>query len=67
MACQGRQNRLPELLFGCLLETWFEEVRFIRHFFPARALPIRLSVAAHRILHRLFGLMIVVRGRKPVK
>lgn len=46
---------------------YFETEMTTRHFFPMRAVPIRLPKSVHRLLHRHFGLMIVFRGKKKPK
>jgi SAM-dependent methyltransferase len=42
----------------------FHVVETRRHYFPARALPIRIPRPVHRWLHDRHGLMIVARGEK---
>lgn len=47
-----------------MASPYFEIEKVHRHFFPLRALPFKVPRILHGFLHRHFGLLIVLRGRK---
>jgi SAM-dependent methyltransferase len=56
----GRSFTKPEFLG--MIGRHFDVVQTRRHYFPARALPLRIPGPLHRWLHNNHGLMIVARG-----
>jgi ubiquinone/menaquinone biosynthesis C-methylase UbiE len=55
--------------FRAMLQPYFEINQFFLHFFPARALPFKLSQRLHKFLDRNYGFMIfaVVHKKDPVR
>lgn len=64
----GRDNPIgrayTEHEFTALMAESFEVERVEWFFFPARALPVRITPPVHRWLSRHFGLMVIAVGRK---
>jgi len=52
--------------FYAMLSPYFEVIEIFLHFFPARALPFKLSRGLHRFLDRHFGFMIFANLQKKV-
>jgi hypothetical protein len=49
---------------GAMLSGWFQVLEEKRFSFPRRVLPFPIPTSLHRLLNRMFGLMIVLRCRK---